>query len=174
MPRAAHAGTEERFERELQRDQQLRWIVSIGGWAVTLVTFAMIYVLSIGFDRTSPFLMALPLYMIATRALSFVSWKALLYPKFLLRLDDPDQALAARAVLERHRSAIVRPILKSLLRDADADAIAAVDAIELGALARQHDVEQRRRRARRWLAAWCALSLLVWGTLIATRGGPAG
>jgi hypothetical protein len=167
------ARTEQRFERELERDQQLRLIISIGSWTVTLSTFAMIYVLSIAFGRTSPWLMALPVYMIGTRALAFMSWKAFLYPGFLLRLDDPDQAEAAKIVLERHRLAIVRPILKSLMRDADAPAIAAVDAAELVSLAHQHDIKRRRRVTGRWFVVWCLVSLALWGTVIATGGGPA-
>jgi hypothetical protein len=169
---ATPAETEQRFERELQRDHELRWVFSIGGWAIAISTFAMIYILSIAFARTSPWLMALPLYMIATRALAFVSWKALLYPRFLLRLEDADAGVAARAVLDRHRPAIVKPILKSLLRDADASAIAAIDASELASLARQHDIERHRRLARRSFVAWCVLSIVVWGTVIATGGGP--
>jgi hypothetical protein len=170
----AQADTEQRFEREFQRDQQLRWGFRIGCWAIALSTFAMIYILSLAFARTSPWLMALPFYMVATRALAFVSWKALLYPRFLLRLEDEDAdvAVAAQAVLDRHRTAIVRPILKSLLRDADAPAVAAVDTHELGSLARQYGIERHRRLGRRWLVAWCVLSVVVWGTVIATGGGP--
>jgi len=166
------AETEQRFEREFQRDHELRWVFRIGCWAIALATFAMIYILSIAFGRTSPWLMTLPVYMVATRALAFVSWKALLYPRFLLRLEDADAAVAAKAVLDRHRPAIVGPILKSLLRDSDAPAIAAVDTSELVSLARQYDIERHRRLGRRFTVAWCVLSIVVWGTVIATGGGP--
>ena len=166
------ATAEQRFERELRRDQELRMAVTIGSWTITLSTFAMIYILSIAFRRTSPFLMALPVYMVATRAVAFLSSKALRYPRLLLFLDDPNLGGAAQAVLERHRPAIVRPILKSLMRDADPPAVAALETTELVSLARRHDVERRRRAGRRWFAAWCVLSVVVWGALIATGAGP--
>ena len=173
MQPTGQAETEQRFERELQRDQLLRRVFSIGSWAISLSAFATLYILGIAFGRTSPWLLALTLYMIGTRVLSFVAWKALLYPRFLLLLDDPDAGDAAKAVLERHRPAVARPILKSLLRDADASAIAALNASELGSLAREYDVERRRRSGRRWFVAWCVGSLVIWGTVIATGGAPA-
>ena len=147
---------------------------SIGASTIALSTFVTLFILLIPLGRTSPWLTALTLYSIATRASSFVSWKAFLYPRFLLFLDepDPDVAAAAAAVLDRHRSAVIRPILKDLWRDYDAAAIAALDATELASLAREYDVERHRRFGRRWLTAWCVLSLVLWGTVIATGGGP--
>jgi hypothetical protein len=167
---------EQRFERELQRDQQLRRVFSIAAPAISLSTVATLYILMISLGRTSPWLTALTLYSIATGASSVVSWKTFLYPRFLAFLDDPDPdvAAAAAAVLDRHRSAVVRPILKELWRDFDAAAIAALDPAELACLARTYDVERHRRFGRRWFVAWCALSLVIWGTVIATGGGPAG
>jgi len=174
LPPTSPSEIEQRFERELQRDQQLRRLFNIGTATVALSTFVTLFILIIALGRTSPWLIALPLYAIATRASSFVSWKAFLYPRFLLLLDkpDPDVAAAAAAVLERHRSAVVRPILKDLWRDFDAAAIAAQDATELASLTREYGVERHRRIGRRWLTAWCVLSLVIWGTLIATGGGP--
>jgi hypothetical protein len=168
--------TEHRFERDLQRDQQLRRIFSIGAPAISLSTVATLYLLMIPLGRSSPWLVALTLYSIATAASSVVSWKTFLYPRFLPLLDDPDAdvAAAAAAVLDRHRSAVVRPILKELWRDFDAAAIAAVDPTALASLAREYDVERHRRFGRGWLVAWCVLSLVIWGTVIATGGGPTG
>jgi hypothetical protein len=171
---ALQSAVEQRFEQELQRDRQLRRVFNIGTWMIALSTFATLYILIFPLGRTSPWLNALTLYSIVTRASAIVSWRAFLYPRFLLRLDDanPDVAAAAAAVLERHRSAVVGPILKNLWRNADAPAIAALDTAELASLAREYDVERQRRAGRRWLIVWCVLSLAIWGTVIATGGGP--
>jgi hypothetical protein len=172
----ARSETEQRFERELQRDQQWRRVFNIGALTIALSTIVTLFILIIPLGRSSPWLIALTLYSIATRGSSLVSWKAFLYPRFLLLLDepDPDVAAAAAAVLERHRSAVVRPILKDLWRDFDAAAIAALDATELASLAREYDVERHRRFGRRWLIAWCVISMGIWGTVIATGGGRTG
>jgi hypothetical protein len=165
--------TEQRFEHGLQRDRQLRRVFNIGTWTISLSTFATLYILIFPLGRTSPWLIALTLYSIVTRASAIVSWKAFLYPRFLLRLDDanPDVAAAAAAVLERHRPAVVGPILKNLWRNADVPAIAAVDTAELASLAREYDIERQRRIGRRWLIVWCVLSFAIWATVIATGGG---
>jgi hypothetical protein len=167
---------EQRFERELQRDHRLRRLFGIGSWIVAFSTIATLLILIIPLGRTSPWLIMLSLYSVATRILAALSWKAFLYPRFLLLLEDrdPNVASVAAAVLERHRPAVVRPILEDLLRPADAAAVAAMDTTELASLARQYGVERRRRVGRRWLVAWCVLSLVVWGTVIATGGGPTG
>jgi hypothetical protein len=174
-PRAQPAlpsAAERRFEEELQRDRQLRRVFNIGTWTISLSTFATLYILIFSLGRTSPWLNALTLYSIVTRASAIVSWRAFLYPRFLLRLDDADpDVAAAAAVLERHRSAVVGPILKNLWRNADAPALAAVDTAELASLAREYNVERQRRIGRRWLVIWCLLSLAIWGTVIATGGG---
>ena len=175
MEPSSQTETEQRFERELQRDQQIRRAVSIGAPAIAFSTFVTLYILMIPLGRTSPWLVGLTLYSVVTGASSLVSSKAFLYPRFLLVLDDPDPVVAgaAAAVLERHRAVVIRPILKDLWRDFDAAAIAAVDPTELASLARKYDVERHRRFGRRWFVAWCVLSLVIWGTVIATGGGPA-
>ena len=166
--------TEQRFERELERDQQLRRVINIGAWVVSIFTVVTLIILLIPLGRTSPWLIALSVYSVATRFSTLVSWNAFLYPRFLPFLDDanPDVAAAAVAVLERHRSAIVRPILQELWRDFDAAAIAALNPTELALLARKYDVERHRRFGRRWLVAWCVLSIVIWVAVIATAGGP--
>lgn len=176
MPPTSRSETERRFEQELRRDQQLRRVFGVGASIIALSTFVTLYILIIPLGRTSPWLTLLTLYAIVTSASSLVSWNAFLYPRVLLALGepDPDVAAAAAAVVDRHRPAVVGPILKSLLRDAEARAIATMDATELCSLARQYDVEWHRRFGRRWLVAWCVLSLVMWGTVIATGGGPTG
>ena len=174
MQPASQSAIEARIERDFQRDQRLRWVFSIGAPVISLATFVTLYVLTIALGRTSPWLVTLPVYSIVTTASAYVSRRAFLYPRFLVLLDDPDpdRSAAAAAVLERHRPAIARPILKEVWRDFDPAAIAALEATEVASLARKYDIERQRRFGRRWLIGWCLLSLVMWGTLIATGAGP--
>lgn len=167
---------ERRFEEELAKEVELRRGLDIGAWCVALFSLATLLLLVMGMGRTSPWLLGLSFYIILTRASSFVLMKAFLYPRFLLELDSSDAEVAAgaRAVLERHRSRIVRPVLRDLLRSSDAAAVAALGAEELATLARDYGIEERRRFGRRWFYAWCLLTVLVWSTLLLTGGGPAG
>ena len=77
-------------------------------------------------------------------------------------------------ILHRRRRAAVEEIRSEL---PDAPSPSSVRKlleimIDRGLLAREYDVERRRRFGRRWLIAWCVLSLVIWGTVIATGGGP--
>lgn len=169
-------GDEARFERELATDATLRSVFNWGSFAVSILTVIVFLMLIMPLERTSPWLILLSLYGIATRMLATVSWKAFLVPRFVLLVDDPDpaQSAAARAVLDRHREAIVGPILKDLLRRWDGEAVAAIGYDEIAALARAHGIEARRSLGRRCLVAWAVVSVLLWATVIATGAGPRG
>jgi len=168
------AGLEAGFERELTVDRALRTRIEIGSWIVALTTVAILITLIIPLHRTSPWLVAMSLYAIATRVGAFVAWKAFLVPRFLVHLDDPDSsvAAAARAVFERHRAEIVEPILVDRLESHDPAAIAALRYEHAAQIAREYDIEARRRLGRRYFVAWCLASAVIWTTLVVTRGGP--
>src|SRR3990167_4858256 len=165
---------EARFEDDLARDRSTWRQIDIGAWLVALAAIVTLLILILPLGRTSPWLQALSLYGIFTRVSTFVAWKAFLFPPFLLRLedDDPVVAAAALAVLERHRTSIVKPILVDLLLARDPAAIAALPAEALSNVAREHRIEERRRFARRWFVAWCLLTVVIWTTLVVTGGGP--
>jgi hypothetical protein len=165
---------EARFEEELGRDRALWRSIDIGAWLISLTAIVTLLVLILPLGRTSPWLQALSLYGIFTRASTFVAWKAFLFPPFLLRLEDEDPvvAAAALAVLERHRTSIVKPILVDLLLARDPATVAAFPPAAVAKAAREHRIEERRRFARRWFVAWCLLTVVIWTTLVATGGGP--
>jgi hypothetical protein len=162
------------FERELERDRAWLRRFTIGSWVVSLSTVALYLILIMPLGRTSPWLVAMSLYAIATRLLAFLAWKAFLFPRFLLHLDDGDPATvtAARALLERHRSDVLQRILVDHLAPSDPASVAALPAEEVAKLARAYDVEWYRRLGRGCLLAWVLISAAVWTTLIVTGGGP--
>lgn len=162
------------FEQELSRDRSAWRSIDIGAWLISLGAIATLLVLILPLGRTSPWLQALSLYGIFTRASTLPAWKAFLFPPFLLRLEDEDPvvAAAALAVLERHRASIVKPILVDLLLARDPATIAAFPVESLARAAREHRIEERRRFARRWFVAWCLVTVVIWTTLVATGGGP--
>ena len=162
------------FQRDFDRDRRLWRRLDAAAWVVSIGTTLLFLLLVMPLGRISPWLLLLNLYSVFTRLSTWVAWKAVLFPPFLLRLDDEDPGVAeaARSVLDRNRSAIVRPILVDCLRASDPAAVAATTCQELAALAREHGIERRRTFARRWFLAWAAVSLALWGTVVATGAGP--
>jgi hypothetical protein len=171
---APGAALEAELERELAIDHALRRRIDIGAWIVALFTIATYLTLIMPMGRTSPFLILLSLYAIATRIGAYVSLKAFEVPRFLVRLDDADPGVrtAARAVFDRHRAAILRPILMNRLESYDAAAIAAVPPERAAQIAREYGIEARRRLGRLYFAVWCVVSVAIWTTLVVTGGGP--
>lgn len=170
---ASQPALEARFEEELAADTRLRNFFNRGAWVMALSAVATFLLLIMPLHRNNPALILLSMYSPFTRILSMVSWKAFLYPRLALRLDDGDPVVAgaARAVLERHRDDVVERILcDEMLPSKPAD-VAAFDPASLAELARKHDVEWWRRTGRIVLVAWSLLSFALWGTLVATGGG---
>lgn len=165
---------EAEFEKGIDTDAGIRLWCNVVTLALSIATPVILLVLIIPLGRTSPWLVLLSLYSIYTRGSMFIASAALLFPRFLLALDDEDPARreAARRVLERRRAEVVRPILKAWMKPHDDNAVAAFPVDELARMARERDIPKWRRIAIGWFAAWVVLSILIWGTVVATGGGP--
>lgn len=172
-PAADQARLEARFEEELAADAWWRTFFNRGAWVMALSAVGTFLLLIMPLHRNGPALIFLSMYSPFTRILSMVAWKAFLYPRFALRLDDADPAVAAaaRAVLDRHRDDVVERILVDEMLPSKPSDVAAFDPAELARLARKHDVEWWRRTGRVVLLVWSLLSVALWGTLVATGGG---
>ena len=92
----------------------------------------------------------------------------------LTHLDDSDRGIrtAARVVFEKHRTAILEPILTNRLESHDAAAIAAVSPGRAAQIAAEYGIEPRRRLWRIYFSVWCIVSAVLWTTLVVTGGGP--
>jgi hypothetical protein len=165
---------EDGFARGLDRDRRLLRICDVGTMIVSISTIVAYLILIMPLGRTSPWLVLLSLYSIATRASMVVADMVLLFPRFLLHLEDADPvvARAALSVLERRRGEVVRPILRAWMRPCDDASVAGMAVAELASLARARGIDAKRRLGAAWLAAWVVLTALLWGTVIATGGGP--
>jgi len=168
------ADLEAAFDREFAMESARLRRINVGTWAIALGTIATYLTLIMPMGRTSPFLILLSLYAIATRIGAYVAQKAFEVPRFLLHLDDADPNVrhAALAVLERHRTAILTPILTNRLESHDDKAIAAVTPARAAQIAAEYGVEPRRRLWQLYFFVWCVVSAVLWTTLVVTGGGP--
>jgi len=168
------ADAQAEFEREYSADRTRYTRINVGSWSVSLATLAVYLTLIMPMGRTSPFLILLSLYAIATRIGAYVAAKAFEVPRFLTHLDDADPAIrtAARTVFEQHRAAILDPILTNRLEFHDTAAIAAVTPERAAQIAAEYGIEPRRRLWRLYFFVWCVVSVVLWTTLVVTGGGP--
>jgi hypothetical protein len=162
---------EQCFERELARDRALLAFFNYGTLAASLFTVSTLLVLIIPLHRTSPWLVLLSLYAIATRLCVLVAKRALGVPGFLARLDDPDPyvAAAARTVLERHRSVLAKPLARL---GTDDSANTAIDFEHVARASRDFVTAGWRRTGMACLAIWCVVTVAVITMLVVTRAGP--
>jgi hypothetical protein len=163
---------EQRFELDLARDRTLLAFFNYGTLAISLFTVSTLLVLIIPMHRTSPWLILLSVYAIATRLGVLVARRALGVPRFLTRLDDGDPAVssAALAVLEQHRSVLARPLAR--LATDDSDEAPDMSPEDIARAARKHEAAAWRRTGLVCAALWCVATVAIVATLIATRAGP--
>jgi hypothetical protein len=167
---------EARFERELARDRELLRFLNRATLWFSLFTVAVLLTLAIAMGRNSIWLATIPFYSVGTRLCVFVARYAIGLPLFLLELDSPQPAVreAAQRVFERNRAEIGTAMLTHANERPTPQQIGELRAEDAAAIARSRDLPSRRRTGLAVAIVWAAVSIVVWGLLIATGGGPTG
>jgi hypothetical protein len=170
---SAHDALDARFERELARDRSLLELFDKATLLISIGTAVILLTLAIPMGRYSIWLALLPGYGVGTRLLVFVARYALNVPLFLLALDSPSpEAAAAGRVFESHRDEIARRLLTAGNHTPTDAEIAALTWEDAARRARERDLPGRRRTGVLCLAIWTVVTLVTWGIVIATGGGP--
>ena len=166
------AALEEEFERDLAKDRRLLRFFNYGTLGWSLLTVALLMTLVIPMGRTSPWLILLSVYAISTRLAVFVARRALLVPRFLVRLGDDDAAarMAARAVFDRHRPALTKALMTGHPGSSGSAPELSYEDAATGA--RDRDIAGRRRTAQITLAVWVLVTIATIAILIDTGAGP--
>ncbi len=165
---------EERFEQQVERDRSLLRLFNHGTLAWSLLTVATLMTLVIPMRRTSPWLILMSAYAIATRLGVLLARSALAVPQFVPRLDDDDENVrsAARTVFDRHRAEITRALAVNRPGASRSSAgLSYEDAADAG---RRRDIGTRRRLGMICLAVWFVVTTIVVVILVSTGAGPTG
>lgn len=110
-------------------------------------------------------------FSVFTRASTLIAHRAFLYPRLLTLLQNQEEAVqqAARAVFERHRAAILAPILRERLEPTSPAAIATVTYEQIASWPELQTLDRWRRIAQAWFVLWlCVLGVVaavIWSTL---------
>ncbi|HXC52018.1 MAG TPA: hypothetical protein VN634_14110 [Candidatus Limnocylindrales bacterium] len=165
---------EERFEQQVERDRALLRIFNLGTLAWSLLTVVTLMTLVIPMRRTSPWLILMSAYAIATRLGVLLARSALSVPEFVARLDDEDESVrsAARTVFDRHRAQITRSL--SVNRPGASRSSAGLSYEDAADAGRRRDIGTRRRWGMICLALWCVVTMIVVVILVSTGAGPTG
>ncbi len=151
------------WEQEQWTSRALRWCANIAGSLALLTLLLLLFVG--GHDHFG--LVMLSVYSIVTRLGAILIHRIFLYPRLLAEMNssDPRRREAARGLVERHRDRLLADIARDRFLVADASKIAHLSLDDIAAWPELGDIDRWRRRGRRCLFAWLAMTFAMIATL---------